>query len=135
MLTGYSAAADVQDPYEMLSAIGLDRDLKQGYTLRADTWGGDLPVDGSKRIEHILLHGNDYQFYAYTVTKGAKISFHVQDRDGSIVEAHSWQKQKDGLSFAGANIIPTMTGSYYLVVKVEQSTAERIGWSLVYAYK
>lgn len=136
MVTGVSlAVAGVQDPYEALSAIGLDRDLKQGYTLRADTWAGDLPVDGSKRIEYTLLRGNDYRFYAYAVTKGAKISFHIQDRDGGIVEAHGWQKQKAGLSFAGADIVPTATGTYYLVVKVEQSTAERTEWSLVYAYK
>ena len=133
---GYAAAAaGVQDPYEILSALGLDRDLKQGYTLRADTWGGDLPVDGAKRIGYTLLRGIDYHFYAYAVTKGAKISFHIQDRDGGIVEAHGWQKQKEGACFAGADIIPTTTGSYYLVVKVEQSTADRTEWSLVYAYK
>ena len=132
---GPLAASGAQDPYEILASIGLERDVKQGYVLRADTWGGDLPIDGSKRIEHTLLRGNDYRFYAYASTKGAKISFHVQDRDGSLVEAHSWQQEKDGLWFAGADITPKATGSYYLVVKIEQSPVERADWALIYAYK
>ena len=135
MLRAQSLADPNKDPYEALSAIGLGGDIKQGYTLRADTWGGDLPASGSKRIEYTLFRGNDYRFYAYTGTKRAKISFHIQDRDGAIVESHGWQKDKDELCFAGADLSPKATGSYYLVVKVEQTSTERTEWSLVYAYK
>ncbi len=129
------AAAETRDPYEILEADSLGRDVKSGYALRADTWGGDLPAGGSKRIECTLLRGNDYRFYAYSSTKGAKISFHLQDRDGVNLEAHCWQKEKGEFGFAGADIVPKSTGSYYLVVKIEHTTAERVDWSLVYAYK
>ena len=72
----------------MLTADSLGRDLKAGYALRADTWGGDFPADGSKRIEYTLLRGNDYRFYAYSSTKGAKISFHIQD----TAMASTWRR-------------------------------------------
>ena len=124
-----------KDPFEILAAVGLEGDIKAGCTLRADSWGGDLPADGSRRIEHTLFRGNDYRFYAYTPTKGAKISFHIQDRDGALVESRAWQKEKDDLCFAGAEISPKTTGAYYLVVKIERTDAERTEWSLVYAYK
>ncbi len=130
-----SALAGQKDPYDVLAAEGLEHDVKDGFALRADSWSGDLPADGSKRIEYTLLRGNDYHFYSYATTKGAKISFHVQDRDGAVVETRSWQKDQDALCFAGAEIQPKSTGSYYLVIKVEQSPAERTEWSLVYAFK
>ena len=133
--TPWAVADGTKDPYEALVEDSLGRDIKSGYTLRADTWGGDLPADGSKRIEYTLLRGNDYRFYAHSNTKGAKISFHIQDRDGVNVELHSWQKQKGEFWFAGADLVPKATGSYYLVVKIEQTSAERVEWSLVYAYK
>ncbi len=134
-LCSAAQAGTIRDPYEALTEIGLGNDLKQGYALRADTWSGDLPADGSKRIEYTLFRGNGYRFYAYSSTKGAKISFHVQDHDGANVETGCWQKEKDEFYFAGAELSPKSTGSYYLVVKVEQSPTERTEWSLVYAYK
>ena len=130
-----AVAAETKDPYEMLAADNLDRDIKAGYALRADTWAGDLPADGSKRIEYTLLRGNEYRFYLYSNTKGAKISFHVQDRGGVNVDAHGWQKEKGDYCFAGADMIPKATGTYYLVVKVEHTSAARTEWSLVYVYK
>ena len=132
---GPVASASTKDPYEILAAAGLDRDIKQGYALRTDTWSGDLPVDGSKRIEYTLFRPNDYHFYAYSSTKGAKISFHIQDRDGNLVETRSWQKQNDDFCFAGADVSPKATGTFYLAVRVDQTAAERTEWALVFAYK
>lgn len=130
-----SAAAGSKDLSDLLAAVGLERDLKAGYILRTDRWNGNLPPEGSKRIEYTLFQGNDYYFYAYSSTQGAKMTFHVQERDGTVVETRSWQKEQHALCFAGAEIQPKSTGTYQLVVQVERSPQERTDWSLVYAFK
>ncbi len=121
-----SFALEAVDPY-----------IKQGYTLREDTWGGDLPVGEGKAITHQLFKGNDYWFCMGTDVRGGKISVHIYDGDGNLVEETSWQKDaaKGEGSFAGVKINPKRTGTYFLIVKVEKSAEERTSWGLVYAYK
>ena len=110
--------------------------LKQGYTLREDTWGGDLPEKEAKAISHQLFKGNDYWFCMGTSVKGAKISIHVYDSDGNLVEeGNSWQKEKGDGAYAGAEVKCKRTGTYFLIVKIEKSPEERTSWGLVYSYK
>lgn len=114
--------------------------VKEGYTLREDTWGGDLPVGQQKAISQQLFKGNEYWFTMGTEVKGAVISIHVYDREGNLVENDAWQKSSSGDNkvlgaFAGAMIKPKKTGSYFLIVKVEKSPRERTPWGLVYAYR
>ena len=115
----------------------IDKHVKEGYTLREDTWGGDLPVGEAKAITHQLFKGNDYWFCMGTDVKGAKISVHVYDGDGSLVEDAGQASQKatkDG-AFAGTFIRCKKTGTYFLIVKIEGSNEDRTSWGLVYAYK
>lgn len=135
-LTAARAHATVDDALSF-ALEGVDKYIKQGYTLREDTWGGDLPVNESKAITHQLFKGNDYWFCMGTDVKGAKISVHIYDGDGNLVEETSWQKDADKGEggFAGARINPKRTGTYFLIVKVEKSPEERTSWGLVYAYK
>ncbi len=114
---------------------GMDKYIKEGYTLREDTWGGDLPVGEAKAITHQLFKGNDYWFCMGTDTKGATISIHLYDSDGNLVEGESWQNAKTDGAFAGAEIHCKRTGTYFLIVKIEKSTEERTAWGLVYGYK
>ena len=115
---------------------GVDTYVKQGYTLREDTWGGDLPTNEAKAITHQLFKGNDYWFCMGSDVKGAKISVHVYDGDGTLVEAKdSWQREKPDGAFAGAFISCKKTGTYFLIVKIEKSAEDRTSWGLVYAYK
>ena len=44
-----SFALEAADPY-----------VKQGFTVREDYWGGDLPVKQQKAIVHQLFKGNEY---------------------------------------------------------------------------
>ena len=114
----------------------MDKYIKQGYNLREDTWGGDLPVKEAKAITHQLFKGNDYWFCMGTSTKGAKISIHVYDSDGNLVEeSNSWQREKGDAAFAGTQVVCKKTGTYFLIVKVEKSDQERTDWGLVYSYK
>ena len=129
------ARATVDDSLTFaLEAMG--KYIKQGYTLREDTWGGDLPEKEAKAISHQLFKGNDYWFCMGTDVKGAKISIHVYDSDGNLVEeSNSWQDETKEGAYAGAEIKCKRTGTYFLIVKVEKSGEERTSWGLVYSYK
>lgn len=105
--------------------------VKQGYTVREEAWAGDLGVDDSKAVTAQLFKGNDYWFFLATDQEKAKISVHVYDDKGNLAEKESWQKGK----FAAAQVLPKRTGTYYIIVKVERSPAERTHWGLVYGYQ
>ena len=117
---------------------GIGKYIKGGYTLREDTWGGDLPEKEAKAISHQLFKGNDYWFCMGSDVKGAKISIHVYDSDGNLVEeSNSWQDEKGDGSYAGAEVKCKRTGTYFLIVKIEKAppNEDRTTWGLVYAYK
>ena len=105
--------------------------VKEGFTVREDYWGGDLPVKTTKAIVHQLFKGNEYWFWMGTDEKGAKISVHIYDSEGNIAEVEAWQKPH----FAAARVVPKKTGSYYLIVEVEKSPLERTTWSLAYGFR
>jgi hypothetical protein len=105
--------------------------VKEGFTVREDYWGGDLPVKSTKAIVHQLFKGNEYWFWMGTDQKNAKISVHIYDSAGNLAETQAWQKPH----FAAARVVPKKTGSYYLIVEVESSPDERTYWSLAYGFK
>jgi len=115
-----SFALEAADPY-----------VKEGFTVREDYWGGDLPVKQQKAIVHQLFKGNEYWFWMGSDTKNAKISVHVYDSDGNLAEAEAWTKPH----FAAARVVPKKTGSYYLIVEIEKSPEERTYWSLAYGFR
>lgn len=115
-----SAAMEAAFPY-----------VKEGYNVREDLWGGDLGVKQKKAIQHTLFKGNDYWFFIATDTLAAKVSVAIYNDKGKLVEQETWQK---GPSF-GARFKPTATGTYTLIVSVDQSPEERTHWALVYGYK
>ena len=110
-------------------------DVRQGYVLREDTWNGDLSVGERKAIAHQLTKGNDYRFYLGADVKGAKLSVHVYDQDGNLAESSSWQRAEGDACMAGASVRPGRTGTYYLIVKIEQSPEASTPWGMAYAYK
>ena len=115
-----SFALEAADPY-----------VKEGFTVREDYWGGDLPVKATKAIVHQLFKGNEYWFWMGSDQKAAKISIHIYDSAGNLAEDIVWQKPH----FAAAHVVPKKTGSYYLIVEVEKSPDERTYWSLAYGFK
>ena len=120
---------------ETVFAPVLGEDRKQGFTLRADTWEGELPVGETKGIRHQFIKGNDYRFYVSTAVPGAAISLHIYDQDGNLAESRVWSKAENGTFFAGADICPGSTGTYYLILKVDKSPQARTVWDMAYAYK
>ena len=120
---------------EAVFAPVLDGDRKLGFKLRADTWEGDLPVGETKGIRHEFIKGNDYRFYVSTAVPGAIVSLHIYDQDGNLAESRAWNKEESGSFFAGADIRPSATGTYYLILKVDKSPQSRTTWDMAYAYK
>ena len=105
--------------------------VKQGYLVRDDQWGGDLGVKQEQAITHTLFKGNDYWFCTGTDNDSAKISIHVYDSHGRLVENDSWQHGRS----AGAHLVAPATGTYYVIVEILSSPAERTHWAMVYGYK
>jgi len=106
--------------------------VKQGFQVREDYWGGDLGSGEKKAVRQQLFKGNEYWFWLGTEVNRAKVSVHIYDSDGKLAEeADGWEKGH----FAAAHIIPKTTGSYFIIVSVEQSSEERTHWALVYGFR
>jgi hypothetical protein len=105
--------------------------VKEGFTVREDYWGGDLPAKQQQAIVHQLFKGNEYWFWMGTDFPQAVVSIHIYDSNGSLIEAEAWQKPH----FAAARVIPKQTGSFYIIVEVEKSSLERTHWALAYGFR
>ena len=105
--------------------------VKEGFQVREDYWGGDLGAPEQKADKQQLFKGNEYWFWLGTEVEKAKISVHIYDAEGKLVENDSWQKSH----FAAAHVIPQTTGSYFIIVSVEESPEERTHWALVYGFR
>ena len=106
--------------------------VKQGFQVREDYWGGDLGSGEKKAVRQQLFKGNEYWFWLGTEVDKAKVSVHVYDSDGKLAEeSDGWQKGH----FAAAHVIPKATGSYFIIVSVEESPEERTHLALVYGFR
>src|SRR2546429_6848690 len=106
--------------------------VKQGFQVREDYWGGDLGSGEKKAVRQQLFKGNEYWFWLGTEVDRAKVSVHVYDSDGKLAEEpDGWAKGH----FAAAHVIPKTTGSYFIIVSVEESPEERTHWALVYGFR
>jgi len=106
--------------------------VKEGFTVREDYWGGDLPVKQKKAIVHQLFKGNEYWFWMGTDLESARITVHIYDSEGNLAEAESWNNKPH---MAAARIVPKATGSYYLIVEIQKSSQERTRWALAYGFR
>ncbi|PYJ17780.1 MAG: hypothetical protein DME96_04950 [Verrucomicrobia bacterium] len=106
--------------------------VKEGFQVREDYWGGDLGSGEKKAVRQQLFKGNEYWFWLGTEVDRAKVSVHIYDSDGKLAEeTDGWEKGH----FAAAHVIPKTTGSYFIIVSVEESPEERTHWALVYGFR
>ena len=105
---------------------------KQGYSVyEEDEWGGDLGVNERKAIRLTLLKGTDYWFCLAADSDNARVAIHVYDEKGRSAEVDAWRNG----SQAAARTLSLVNASYYIVVEVTASPAERTHWAMVYASK
>ena len=124
------ASASVDDA-QSFALQAAEPYVKEGFQVREDYWGGDLGAGEKKAVKQQLFKGNEYWFWLGTEVEKAKISVHIYDSEGKLVEKDSWQKSH----FAAAHVIPQATGSYFIIVSVEESPEERTHWALVYGFR
>lgn len=106
--------------------------VKQGFQVREDYWTGVLASGERKAIRQQLFKGNDYWFWLGTEVDHAKVSVHIYDSNGKLAEkADSWAKEH----MAAAHIIPKTTGTYFIIVSVEESPAAHTHWALAYGFR
>ena len=126
-----AACASVDDA-QSFALQAAEPYVKQGFQVREDYWGGDLASGEKKAVRQQLFKGNEYWFWLGTEVDRAKVSVHIYDSDGKLAEeSDSWEKGH----FAAAHVIPKTTGSYFIIVSVEQSPEERTHWALVYGFR
>ena len=128
VLSRTSASVDDAQSFALQAAEPY---VKEGFQVREDYWGGDLGAKDQKAVKQQLFKGNEYWFWLGTEVDKAKISVHIYDAEGKLVEQDSWQKSH----FAAAHVIPQTTGSYFIIVSVEESPEERTHWALVYGFR
>ena len=106
--------------------------VKQGFHMREDYWAGDLASGEKKVVRQQLFKGNEYWFWLGTEVDRAKVSVHIYNSDGELAERpDSWAKGQ----LAAAHIIPKTTGSYFIIVRVEESPEARTHWALAYGFR
>jgi len=106
--------------------------VKQGFHVREDYWAGDLASRERKAVRQQLFKGNEYWFWLGTEVDHAKVSVHIYNSDGELAEQpDTWAKGH----FAAAHITPKTTGSYFIIVSVEESPAARTPWALAYGFR
>ena len=105
--------------------------VKEGFTVREDYWGGDMPLKQPKAITQQLFKGNEYWFWIATDTKGARVSVHIYDSEGNLCELEPWQKGQ----LAAARVVPKRSGAYYVIVEIEKSPRERTHWGMAYGFR
>jgi hypothetical protein len=131
VLAGTAVFASVDDA-QSFALQAAEPYVREGFQVREDYWGGDLAAGEKKAVRQQLFKGNEYWFWMGTEVNRAKISVHIYDKDGKLVEQpDSWQKGH----FAAAHVIPTSTDSYYIIVAIEESSEERTHWALVYGFR
>jgi hypothetical protein len=131
MVMQRAACASVDDA-QSFALQAAEPYVKQGFQVREDYWGGDLASGEKKAVRQQLFKGNEYWFWLGTEVDRAKVSVHIYDSDGKLAEEpDSWEKGH----FAAAHVVPKTTGSYFVIVSVEQSPEDRTHWALVYGFR
>jgi len=131
MVMQRAACASVDDA-QSFALQAAEPYVKQGFQVREDYWGGDLASGEKKAVRQQLFKGNEYWFWLGTEVDRAKVSVHIYDSDGKLAEEpDSWEKGH----FAAAHVIPKTTGSYFIIVSVEESPEDRTHWALVYGFR
>jgi hypothetical protein len=128
--TGPSGLAVVDDAHTFALEAATPY-VNEGYAVREEHWAGWLAKGKQSSIQHQLFGGNDYWFWLASDEETAKLSVHIYDSKGNLVDAEAWSKG----SMAGVRVQPKRTGTYYIVFQVEDTKLKRTRWAIAYGYK
>ncbi len=128
------AMAVVDDAHSQAMEAALPY-VKEGFVVRNDFWAGDLKRNQSKSIPHQLYKGNVYWFWMGVDGPDTKVSIHIYDSSGNLAEKTAWSRPILQGGLAAACIEPLKSGTYYLVVTMEESPKEVTRWALAYGFR
>jgi len=104
---------------------------KNPYVLREAWWHGELKEGETKLIQHQLFKRNDYWFWMGASNPDAKVSLHIYDAEGNLVDAESFEKGH----VAGARVAPNSSGIFYIRIKAEAGSVGATEWAVIYAFR
>jgi len=126
------AMTDDARSYAIEAAIPWLDLKKDPFSLRETWWSHDSKVKEPKIIKHQLFSRNEYWFWVACDNPDAKVSIHVYDEKGKLVDAEAFEKDHT----AGVRVVPKKTGTYLIRVVVESSPEKKDNhWSVVYGFK
>ena len=105
--------------------------VKKGFVVREEHWAGSLSRNEQSSIAAQLFKGNEYWFWLSSDEDDARVTVHVYDSAGKLVDAEAWQRGKS----AGVRVLPKSTGTFFIVFKVTETKLKRTRWAVAYAYK
>ena len=105
--------------------------VKDGYAVREEHWAGWLTKGKQSSIQHQLFKGNDYWFWVASDEEAAKVSIHIYDSQGNLVDAEAWSRG----SMAGVRVQPKTSGAYFVVLRVDDTQLKRTRWAVAYGFK
>ncbi len=105
--------------------------VRKGFVVREEHWAGWLEKGQQSSIEHQLFKGNQYWFWLASDETEARVTIHVYDSGGRLVDAEAWQSGKT----AAVRVTPKRTGTYYIVFSVQDTRLKRTRWAVAYGYK
>ena len=108
---------------------------KKGFTARENVWVGEVSMEEGKAVSCQLFKGNSYCFCVGTDARGAKLSLQLYDGDGTPADAEQLAQESAAGANASACLLCRQTGTYFVVVKLEAATQEKVPWGMVYAYR
>ena len=85
LLLGATAIASVDDA-QSFALQAAEPYVREGFQVREDYWGGDLAAGEKKAVRQQLFKGNEYWFWLGTEVRRAKISVHIYDKEGKLIE-------------------------------------------------
>ncbi|MEM0896996.1 MAG: T9SS type A sorting domain-containing protein [Verrucomicrobiota bacterium] len=101
------------------------------YSLRETWWAQDSKTGEAKLIRHQLFARNDYRFWVACNELEAKVSIHIYNESGKLVDTEAFAKAHT----AGVRFVPEKTGIYFLRIVVESSPTDPTHWAVVYGYR
>ncbi len=133
-----SGPASVEDA-RSFSMEAAGPHLKDGFSMRSESWSGSLKPGKRKAIRHQLFRGNEYWFWLGSPAPGVKLSVKVYDSKGRPVDVETTR----GNHSASARVLAPKTGTYYIVIKAvpanpkEKKEFKRnaVEWAMIYGFR
>src|SRR5438477_4701505 len=131
LILGATAIATVDDA-QSFALQAAEPYVREGFQVREDYWGGDLAAGEKKAVRQQLFKGNEYWFWLGTEVRRAKVSVHIYDKEGKLIEQpDSWQKG----SYAAAHVVPPPPKGNFIIVAIKELPEDGTNGTLVYGFR